>query len=922
MNLASVIRAGMANKARQVESISRKSAGWMLLVLALYLVIALILTYPLVLQFGDHVPGTTTWSMDEYGYVWNNWWFKHAVVDLGVNPFQTDYIFYPVGTSLVLYTFTLLHVLLGLPIQLLLGVVVASNVELLFAFVLSGFGMWLLVRYLLSVWGPSGIGPAVNGLAAFAAGALFAFSSNRFVYASLGHYNVVATEWLPFYILFLIKTTREQRWRNALLAGLFAAFALYVETTDGVLLFLFTLIYLAFAWRHLQDRPFRSVARLALVVLTAGVLFAPLLLPTLNEIFNSGYVLPGWGHAERLLVDLWGFLTPTSLHPLNRHWTQELDAVRRGVSDYIDINTVFVGYATVVLALVAALRYRKALMSWAASALAFAVLSLGPLLHINGQSVFDMDGLQVTFPMPFLLLHYIPVLRENRVPNRYSVLVMLSLAVLVGFAVAWASQKAREKNTKYWIIVPFGLVLAILFEHAAVPLPLTDARVPEVYQEIANEPGQFSVLTIPLGWRNSFGQQGAEDTRTQYYQSVHGKFIFPGNIQRNPPFLFEYFDRISLFHTLSEIESYRGVSEETLAKDRAQAPLLTSFFDIRYVVIQPAIPGRPPYSDTRGATLDYLREVLPLGAKIYDQKGLIAYKVNQAPLPVKQIVTFGRDAAQLFQAEGWDRNESINGEPANWVNQQGARLLFPLRDIGDYQLTLKVLPFAYPGSPRQTMDVIVNGQMLQRFELKTAWENYSTTVPARVLRPGINAITLQFAYLVRPHDVLPADFAIAMTGVSSPVDIVVNAADLGSIQVNGREASPLGRGYNVVVVNPQSGAVSASKVFDTVTDRSQSRSLTDFIAEIPKGYIVAVASQGQVAASLGNLTVDGLRSLGGKVDIRETPKFSHALIGVKGAATGTALEQSKEGTAFISVGRSPDDRTLAAAVSTLTIEKK
>jgi hypothetical protein len=46
------------------------------------------------------------------------------------------------------------------------------------------------------------------------------------------------------------------------------------------------------------------------------------------------------------------------------------------------------------------------------------------------------------------------------------------------------------------------------------------------------------------------------------------------------------------------------------------------------------------------------------------------------------------------------------------------------------------------------------------------------------------------------------------------------------------------------------------------------------------------------------------------------------LIGVKGAAAGSALEQSNDGTSFISVGRSPDIRTLSAAVSSMVIEKK
>ncbi len=909
-----------------VSLLKPRGARVHVLVLGLYLALALILTYPLVLQFGDHVPGTTTWSMDEYGYVWNNWWFKHAVFDLGTNPFQTNYIFYPVGTSLILYTLTLLHLLLGLPIQLVFGLIPASNAELLFAFVFSGFGAWLLVRYLLRTEAIASITPEIRDLAAFTAAALFAFSSNRFVYASLGHYNVVATEWVPFYVLFLIKTTRESKWRNALLAGLFAAFALYVETTDGVLLFLFTVVYLLLARRQVLAGRARGLARLGLVLLTAAVLFAPLLIPTLAEILNSGYALPGWGHAEKLLVDAWGFLTPTSLHPFNRHWTQELDAVRQGVSRFIDINTVFVGYVTLALALVAAVRYRKTVMLWLTSALVFAVLSLGPLLHINGQSVFDIDGLQVTFPLPFLLLHYIPLLKENRVPNRFSVLIMLSLAVLVGFAIGWLMTTLERRGSAVGGRRSFGIALLLLFlllfEHAAVPLPLTDARVPDVYEQIGREPGQFAVLTLPLGWRNSFGQQGVEDTRTQYYQSVDGKFMFTGNIQRNPSFLFEYFDRISLFHSLSELEFYQEVPEDVMAKDRAAAPSLLSFFDVRYVVINPAIPGRPPYNDTRSAVLEYVRQVLPLGEKIYDRDGMIAYRVNQAALPAKQQVAFGTDAAHLYQVEGWDRDEAIYGQAASWANRQGARLLFPIREVSDYQLTLRALPFAYPQSPKQTMDLFVNGQKIQRFELKAAWDDYSATVPAQVLHSGINEITLGFAYFVRPRDVLPVNSVIGKTGVTSPVDIAVNAANLGSIKVNGREASLLGRGYNIVVVDPQSGAVFKPKVFDTGNERSQSRALTDFIAEIPKGFIVAIASQGEVAASLGNLTVEGLRSLGGQVDVRENPGRSHALIGVKGATPGTALEQSRDGTSFISVGHSPDDRTLAAAVSALTVEKK
>ena len=902
-------------------------------VLVFYLALALILTYPLVLQFGDHVPGTTTWSMDEYGYVWNNWWFKHAVFDLGTNPFQTNFIFYPIGTSLVLYTYTLLHVLLGLPIQFAFGLIPASNAELLFAFVMSGFGTFLLSRYLLRT---SNLESPISNYAAFIAGAVFAFSSNRFVYASLGHYNVVATEWIPFYILFLIKTVREPKWSNALLAGMFAAFAMYVETTHGVLLLLFTLVYLLFAWRQIFRRV--VILRLATIAATAALLFAPLLVPTLGEIINSGYALPGWGHAEKLLVDLFGFFTPTSLNVTNRGWVEELVQVRQGTSRFVDVNTVFLGYVTVALALLAAIRYWKSLKVWATSAITFAVLSLGPLLHVNGQSLFDFDGLQVTFPLPFLLLHYIPLIKENRVPNRFSVLVMLSLAVLVGFAVAWLWSQVSGRRTQVSRFLLFTpalrsgvyarplvaslLLTLLLFEHASIPLPLTDARVPEVYSQIAREPGDFVVLTLPLGWRNSFGQQGAEDTRTQYYQSVHGKYIFPGNIQRNPPFLFAYFDRISLFHSLTQLEFYNDVPDDVIARDRAQAPALLSFFDVRYVVIHPAIPGRPPYNDTRAAVADFIQKVLPLGEKVYDRDGVVAYRVNQAPLPAKFQIAFGTEGAHLYQAEGWDRDETIAAASANWANRQQARLVFPIREAADYELTVRALPFTYPKSSAQTMQVVVNNQAIQSFELKPEWQNYSATIPANALHSGINEIVFRFRNLVRPRDVLPANFAVGATDASSPVDIVANSAALGSIKVNGREVSPLGRGYNIVVVDPKSGAVVDAKVFNTADERAQSRALTDFIAQIPRGFIVALAAQENVASNLGDGTVAALRSLGAQVDIRQNPDRTHAVIGVKGAPSGTAVEQSNEGASFISVGHSPDERTLAAAVSLITVEKR
>lgn len=906
-----------------------------LVVLALYFLITLVVTYPLVTQFTTHVPGTTTWSLDEYGYVWNHWWFKHALFDLQSNPFSTDYLFYPLGSSLVLYAYTLLHVFLAMPIQLAFGIIPASNFTVLFSFVVAAFGMFLFADYLLRVslriWdekyntriGAIAQDRYLHTLAAFVAGVVFAFASNRYVYLSLGHYNIVASEWLPFYMLYLFKTLLEPRMKNAVMAGLFAAIAMYTETTDGVLLVLLTLVILVFEWRTLLQKG--TLLRVALVAVFTALFFAPLLLPTAQEIFNSGYALPGFGHSEKLLVDLFGFLSPTSLHPLNRFWVEELDAVRQNVSRFSDINTFFVGYATILLAFVGFVAFARRNRMWLGIAVGFAILAMGPLLHINGKSQFDLDGLEVNFPLPFLILHYIPIIRENRVPNRYSILVVIALSILAAYAVWWImwklSMRAPESRRKLVATSISGIVAAVLiFEHLAIPLPLTDARIPAVYSQIRQEPDNFTVLSLPLGLRNSFGQLGAEDTRTQYYQSAHQKYLLSGQIQRNPPYLFEYFQRAPVISSILALEDYKEIDEATLQRDKDFANEVVNFFDMRYLVAQPAIPGRPPYEDNRERVLEYLKQVLPLGEQIADENGLAAYRINQPPFEMPYQIDFGNQDASLYQGYGWLPAERIADADANWTTQQRATIFVPLRAVREYTLTLRALPFTYPNAPPQTFGVSVNGQSLPRVQMNPGWTEYAVTLPASALHSGINEVVLDSAYVVRPRDVLPANFEIGGTGVKSPVDIVVTStSEFGSLKIGDKEVSPLKRGYNLAVIDPQTGKVLGVKNFDTGGKSIlESRALREFINQIPEGMIVVGAVQEDATAMLGEAAAAAIQSLGLETNLRGHDGNTHAFIAVKGKPDG--LEETGEGASAVSVGRALDNRPLGIAMDWFRVE--
>ncbi len=112
--------------------------------LGLYAFLALLLSWPVITVLGSRVPGTATWAFDESTFVWNIWYFKHALLDLRTSPLHSALIWYPLGIDLILYTYNFFNALIALPLQLAFNLPTASNLSLLFATTLSGFGTYLL----------------------------------------------------------------------------------------------------------------------------------------------------------------------------------------------------------------------------------------------------------------------------------------------------------------------------------------------------------------------------------------------------------------------------------------------------------------------------------------------------------------------------------------------------------------------------------------------------------------------------------------------------------------------------------------------------------------------------------------------------------------------------------------------------------
>jgi hypothetical protein len=870
------------------------------LVLLVYILFVLALTWPLAANFGSHVPGN---GADDPPLTWNLWWVQHALLNLGTNPFDCDYLFYPLGINLAFYTLTVLNGLLSIPLQAAVGLIPASNLLLLSSFVLGGYGAFLLAHHLLSRR------RAVNTHSAtallwtlfppFAAGLVYAFSSSKMAYAALGQWNIASSQWIPYFILYLYKSQEApNRLRYPLLAGLFLLLQAYAELTYASFLLLFTALWALWQIGLGLRRPgtWRLVGNLLIVAGIGAIGLTPILAMMLPDLLMEGAILAeGGGFADVFSADLLGFLVPSSYHPLLG------TLIQRFRFDYSVGQHLYLGYSVFALALLAVWFGRRRTSPaalpgvdapprsptakgtdpqigfWILSTLTFWLLSLGPSLRINGQDT----GL----PLPFALIAQLPFFEGNRYPSRYSVLLFLSLSMLMAFGLSALLRRSRNHSHPLLRLTSVLLVALFLFEHLSVPLPLSDMRVPPVYSFLAEEmPGDFTLLDLPVAWRNGFRVTGTQHPIImfeQYYQSVHGKRLLAGNTSRNPPLKFQYFAEAPVTNSLIALETGHSLGPATIERDRALAADVLRFFDIQAIVVHPAYTGPE--------IVPYIEGTFPV-EEVYADAETTAYRTDLPPWPEVWIVEPGDDLSTLSYAEGW-------GAPASdliWAQRKAARLLVPLNG-SEQKISLR----AYSPAQGQALQLEAMGELVAEIDMAPGWGDYELFLPQRIVQPGLNELWLRLRQTVPAHQVQVSPRVIGGTGASSPVNLVVRSAgqevgDFGHIYVNGQEVSPNERGYNIAILDSETGTVARAAAFDTHLDEGASKALAAFLNEAAPGSIVAVAASDEASRLLGQEAVDALRSIGAQGDMRARYRWSHAIIGVKGAPAGSALEAMEE----------------------------
>ena len=604
-------------------------------VLAGYTAVAIAFSWPLILHLSTHLTGSI--GSDAGVYVWNQWVFRHELVDHGRFPYFTDAILAPAGgTNLSLHNYTLFQNLLALPLIGWLGVVTTFNVINLAMVVLTAYATFLLARRITGRVAESWI-----------AGLLFAWSP-LLVTRGTVHFSLVAAAPLPLFLLVLAHADGHERPRDAVALGVIVCLAATTDVYYAVYCLMIGAVFMVARVLSIHRSPLAGRAKAALwgldamllsvgglvvaLLLTDGwdftiagrqarvhSLYTPVLVFTVLAVIRvvwqyrpSFTITQGadiW-RAVRLVattgavavallspvlyaaalrltrdafesprifwrssppgIDLLALILPNPNHPFAPPAASEwLAGLPNGYAE----NVASVPLTAIVLMAVAYASGWRPSRWWLGVAATFGLLALGPFIHVGGVSTY--------IPGPWALLRYVPVAGLARTPARFSVVLMLAIAVLCAMALVWLTRRYPRRRR----VLLAGIAAVLLFELLPTPLTLYSAEVPKLYRHVAAAPVDTRLLELPFGLRDGTTSVGDFTARSQFYQTYHAKSLIGGYLSRLAWGRLSEVQRHPVLHPLVLLSEGRAVPPAIERRGIDAGPYFVKTERIRYVIV-------------------------------------------------------------------------------------------------------------------------------------------------------------------------------------------------------------------------------------------------------------------------------------------------------------------------------------------------
>lgn len=479
-----------------------------------YFFITIIYTFPLFFKISEVIWG---YVGDNFGAIWEAWWLRYAREN-NLSPSFTPLNNFPFGREIDI-TGSILEPLWQVPLYSLsnlFGEIAVFNAIIFASFPLSGITAYFLAKHI-----------SKNRPASFVAGLIYMLAPYHF-WQSFVHISLALYQWLPLFLLFLIKTDESPRFKNAFFLGVSFSLIFLTSLYQGYFAILLALSFLVIKiiYRFIKERTFYlNLTRLKVYLLAVFVSLA-LIFPTGFQ-FYQGKKAEGSNPIEthvRSLEELlslslrpWDLLIPPPDHPVFGKYELPIHLkIRSLTNDYKSISAflpervIYFGWITFIFTLVGVFLGWKRKVSRE-----FIVVTLGTLLLIFLISLppfVYVKGVKVLLPSYFLY----QILPVFRVYARLGSIILLLVIPLLALGLSFWLGKFKGAGK---IIISTLVSGVILFEFLNFPpFHVSDfGKIPQSYKWLSEQPGSFGIIEYPRTY---------DVPDSLIYQRIHKKPIF------------------------------------------------------------------------------------------------------------------------------------------------------------------------------------------------------------------------------------------------------------------------------------------------------------------------------------------------------------------------------------------------------------
>ncbi|MCL5004207.1 MAG: hypothetical protein M1352_02965 [Patescibacteria group bacterium] len=470
------------------------------LVFFLYLSVAVILTFPLIIKLGNAFYG---YSGDNLGALHYFWWWKYTFLhhlDLR-NSFWEQA---PFGFKLDSETGTVFYYWPLELLTLIFNSVSAYNLVLIFSFPLSGLAAYFLTKEFTN-----------NSQVSFWAGLIFTFSPYHF-WKAYNHLDLALIWSFPLAILFflrIIKTLsggQRLRRRDIILGAIFTAATVLTNFYYAFFLFI-TLGVIFISWSVIHRlSPRVSFPPLFIMMLLAFFLSFPFVSGTVLDAYaNKGrdQSLARQANYDRPILDAvslsarpWDYLIPSTDNPLFGrfvpglyNWISHQGKDFKVISGPVHERTIFLGYVSLALNLIGAgllifsrnfrQRYGRIVLVFLLTSLSLFVISMPPYIFIKEKTIY----------LPSFFLYKIaPMFRTY---SRLGIFVLLTAALTAALVLNFIFEHLSTCRRKILLLL---IILASALEFINVPPgKVIDLKISSALAYVGRETGNFNVVIYP-----------------------------------------------------------------------------------------------------------------------------------------------------------------------------------------------------------------------------------------------------------------------------------------------------------------------------------------------------------------------------------------------------------------------------------------